>query len=527
MKRTKRVLWMIGLFALSLFVVAAEDAGAATLDMNGIIMETAQSDGDVVMENGTTLVSEDFLEEMLYLQVDKQGTQFSLNHAAGAFSIDGAIGEDTLSFAGKEVPLSVAASENEGALMLPLRPLLELFGTVEWSGENQCITVRYDYNDQMTLPDVTLAERPLEVRIDRESEMAEDLSWRPIRTTEDGMLVETYDDRFLAAITAGGENVIVPLHPQHAILDGAYAVEDDYLYWVEYPTAETAEDQQWYLYVQERGAEPVCVDQGDFAALKTISFGEYILQNCDFRQGNIIWLRADGATKELQVRLYQHDSGETTILESASLAERPNMTMEVALGENDAVWTKCYIVESAREYGTMYRYHLDTDEREVFSEGLNLLAPTITGDYLVTRLKPKGNNFILNLETGECQSGVLWVYDLVKDEWMFRVTADLPEWEDNLILNVPSVLDESHIVLNIEGGSEKNEMVVVDLEHAQALHLQNDDGSLLYCAESGWNDGLVRKVQPLGTDGTALMTMMKQTDEGMVFPIYPVHIVWS
>lgn len=531
MKKSAYGYCILGILAIVLLVASPDTAEAVTLDLNGSVIDIEQSDGDVVLENGTTMISENFLRDDLYLNVGKNGKQFSLKNNHDDFCVEGTVGENTLSFDEKTIPLSVSVSEIDGMLYFPLRPLLELFGTVDWNGETKDITVRYDYNDQLTLPEVTLADQPVhyEVATDSISEISSDS--KAIRQTDQGMLCEKVTDlNYVTAVTLDGKSLIEPLHEEHIILGRCYAVEDDYLYWIEYPdpTLETTEDQQWYLYLQERtaGAEPICVDQGDFAELKTIGFGEYILQNCDFHQGNIIWLRGDGATKELQVRLYQHETGETVTLDSASLQEQPNVTMEVALGDNDAIWTRCYIVESARQYGTMYRYHLESQEREVFSEGFNLLNPIITGDYLITRLKPEGNNFIVNGATGEYRSGVLWVYDLINNEWKFQITSQIHELEGNLIMTIPTVLDSTHIVLNFEGALENNKMIVVDLQNGQAYHLEDNDGVSLKYDQNGWRDGAVVEVQILGNNGISMMTLLRQTDNGLERTSYPVKIKW-
>lgn len=531
MKKSKYCFCILGTLALALLIIPSDDAEAAMLDLNGSIIDMEQSDGDIVLENGTTMISENFLRDDLYLNVGKNGKQFSLKNNHDDFCVEGAVGENTLSFDEKTISLPVSVSERDGMLYFPLRSLLELFGTVNWNGETKDITVRYDYNDQLTLPEVTLADQPLhyEVVTDSISEISSDS--KAIRQTDQGMLCEKVTDlNYVTAVTLDGKPLIEPLHKEHIILGRCYAVEDDYLYWIEHPdpTLETTEDQKWYLYLQERadGAEPICVDQGDFAELKNINFGEYILQNCVFHQGNIIWLRGDGATKELQVRLYQHETGETVILDSASLQEQPNVTMEVALGDNDAIWTKSYLVESAREYGTMYRYHLDSQEREVFSEGFNLLNPIITGDYLITRLKPEGNNFVVNEATGEYLSGVLWVYDLINNEWKFQITSQIPELEDNLVIALPSVLDSTHIVLNFSGAFENNKMIIVDLQSGQAYHLEDDDGISLEYDQSGWHDGLVVETQMLGDDGTSMMTILRQKNNSLESTSYPVKIEW-
>lgn len=531
MKKRAYCFCVLGTLALALLFVSPDAAEAATLDLNGSIIDMEQSDGDIVLENGTTMISENFLQDNLYLNIGKNGKQFSLKNNRDDFCIEGSVGENTLSFDEKMISLPTNVSERDGMLYFPLRSLLELFGTVDWNGETQDITVRYDYNDQMTLSEVTLADQPAHYEI--LTDFGDEISFgsKAIRQTDQGMLCEEVtEENYVTAVTLDGKPLIEPLHEQHIILGRCYAVEDDYLYWIEYPDPrlDTTEDQQWYLYLQERtdGAEPICVDQGDFVELKTIGFGEYILQNCDFHQGNIIWLRGDGVTKELQVRLYQHETGETVTLDSASLEEQPNVTMEVALGDNDAIWTKSYLVESARQYGTMYRYHLESQEREVFSEGFNLLNPIITGDYLITRLKPAGNNFIFNEVTGEYLSGVLWVYDLINNEWKFQITSQISELQDNLVMTIPTVLDSTHIVLNFSGAFENNKMIVVDLQSGQAYHLEDDDGASLEYDQSGWHDGLVVETQMLGDDGTSMMTILRQKNNGLESTSYPVKIEW-
>ena len=274
MKKSKYCFCILGTLALALLIIPPDDAEAAMLDLNGSIIDMEQSDGDIVLENGTTMISENFLRDDLYLNVGKNGKQFSLKNNHDDFCVEGAVGENTLSFDEKTISLPVSVSERDGMLYFPLRSLLELFGTVNWNGETQDITVRYDYNDQLTLPEVTLADQPIhyEVVTDSIGEISSDS--KAIRQTDQGMLCEKVNDlNYVTAVTLDGKPLIEPLHEEHIILGRCYAVEDDYLYWIEYPdpTLETTEDQQWYLYLQERtdGAEPICVDQGDFTELKT------------------------------------------------------------------------------------------------------------------------------------------------------------------------------------------------------------------------------------------------------------------
>lgn len=156
MKKSGWCFCILCTLASVLLFIPIETAEADTLDLNGSIIDMEQSDGDIVLENGITMISENFLRDDLYLNVGKNGKQFSLENNHGNFCLEGAIGENTLSFDEKTIPLPASVSERDGMLYFPLRPLLELFGTVEWNGKTQDITVRYDYNDQMTLPEVTL-----------------------------------------------------------------------------------------------------------------------------------------------------------------------------------------------------------------------------------------------------------------------------------------------------------------------------------------------------------------------------------
>ena len=284
MKKRAYYFCIINILAFSLMIVLPDVVEAATLDLNGSVIDMEQSNGDIVLENGTTMISENFLQDDLYLNVGKNGKQFSLENNHGNFCLEGAIGENTLSFDEKSIALPVSVSEKDGMLYFPLRPLLELFGTVDWNGETQDITVRYDYNDQMTLSEVTLANQPAHYEILTDSGDRISSGSKAIRQTDQGMLCEKVtEENYVTAVTLDGKPLIEPLHEEHIILGRCYAVEDDYLYWIEYPDPrlETTSNQQWYLYLQERtdGAEPICVDQGDFAELKNINFGEYILQN--------------------------------------------------------------------------------------------------------------------------------------------------------------------------------------------------------------------------------------------------------
>ena len=121
MKKRAYCFCVLGTLALALLFVSPDAAEAATLDLNGSIIDMEQSDGDIVLENGTTMISENFLQDNLYLNIGKNGKQFSLKNNRDDFCIEGSVGENTLSFDEKMITLPTNVSERDGILYFPLR----------------------------------------------------------------------------------------------------------------------------------------------------------------------------------------------------------------------------------------------------------------------------------------------------------------------------------------------------------------------------------------------------------------------
>ena len=77
-KVLRRVSIIVGLALLIIFV-SANDAGAAEINLNGRSID-AEASGDMVIRDGVTMVSEDFLQDEMYLTLEKDGKSFRLEN---------------------------------------------------------------------------------------------------------------------------------------------------------------------------------------------------------------------------------------------------------------------------------------------------------------------------------------------------------------------------------------------------------------------------------------------------------------
>lgn len=534
MKTTLRHLSLSGGLAILVMLASPCMADAAVLNLNGQDID-AEASGDMVIREGVTMVSEDLLQDEMHLTLDKDGKQFTFSNAYKNFSLEGAVGSDTLLLNGGEKKMSVDAQSIDGKLFVPLRPVIELFGDIGWVGADQTVYARYDYNDQLDIPRVQVSDTPIRYEVPLNSSITAENGETPIRVTDGGTLIEKRDaNNNLIAVQIGDKPLIQPQNEGNILRWGSYEVEDDYLYWMEQPdpSREITDDQQWYLYIQERkdGAKPECIDHGSYNEVLSVSPTGGMLNNCDFKNGNIIWLRGEKRTGQFEARLYQHDTGETITLDSLPFDNRifTSVTMEVALGKEDAFWTRAYFMESMREYGTMKRLHLDTGEVEDFSQGYNLLNPFVAGDHLVIRVKPEGNNFMPDLEKpGTYISGELWVYDLKKDAWAFKVDNDQAMIGEENVISTPVILDDTHITVRTDS-TYGYSMPIIDLANG-TMHATVDDNNVpLMFLPYGLVDETttVGDIQSVGKDGSCMATFQTRID-GMITPGYaPVYFEW-
>lgn len=502
---------------------------SASLDINGQIIE---EDGkQLTVSNGITTVSEEFLKNTLYLKVEKEKERFTLSNAYHDFTIEGTVGSDKITFNGKKITLQAAASEKNNELYVPLRPIISLFGDIEWNDEYKRIIARYDYNAQLDIPLAEISTENMDYDIPMNSGIGPMDGMTPVSQDENGIIFEKRDENgMLKSVGTANKDIISPVHQDYVLRGSAYAIEKDYLYWIEYPnaSAEVNNNQNWYLYMKERkkNAEPICIDQDSFTDLTNINYGESILDNCDFKNGNIIWFRANLTDGVAEVKLYQHKSGLTKVLDAMPLGQN-NFSFEVAVGETDAFWTRANFMEAMREYGTMYRADLKTGEIEPFSQGYNLLNPKIVGDYLIVRMKPDGHNFIPNTEnSGTYTSGELCVYDLKKDEWSFKIDNSLPTIGKEAVIICANKLNNTHITVTLEGAYNNRGMTVIDLKNGKVYEAVNKKGEpLRYVPYDAVNEAFVQ-VYSEASDGACMMTFRRMKDNVASFSSYPVYFKW-
>ena len=535
MKKLLQHAGIAGGLVLLMSVVLPSPADAALLNLNGQVINAEQS-GDMVIQNGVTMVSEDFLKDQMYLTLEKEHGSFKLENVYKDFVLEGSVGSNTLSLNGEEKNMSTDVQSIDGKLFVPLRPVIELFGDIGWVDADQTIYARYDYNDQLEIPMVQVSNEPIQYEIMSSSDISVDDDQTPIRTTEDGIIIEQRDENGnLVAIKIGGKTLIQPQHEGNILRWDSYEVEDDYLYWMEHPssTNEITDDPKWYLYIQERkdGAEPVCVDSGSYKDVLTVSPTGGMLNNCDFKDGNIVWLRGDKSSGKFEARLYQHDTRKVTTLDSVPFDANvfTSLTMEVAVGTNDVFWTRAYFMESMREYGTMKRMHLDSGKVEEFSQGYNLLNPFVVGDYLIIRMKPEGNNFMPDTDKlGTYISGELWIYDLNENKWAFKVDNNLDLIGEKNVINTPVVLNDIHITVRTDS-PDGYSMPIIDLENGTIHETVNENNeSLIYLPYGIVGESqTIGDIKSAGSDGTCMATFRSRINGTVVSSYAPIQFDWN
>lgn len=127
MRKVLRRVGVVGGLALLMMLASANDAGAAEINLNGRSLD-AEASGDMVIRDGVTMVSEDFLQDEMYLTLEKDGKSFRLENAYKDFVLEGATDSDVLRLNGEEKKMSKTVQSVDGQLFLPLRPVIEWFG---------------------------------------------------------------------------------------------------------------------------------------------------------------------------------------------------------------------------------------------------------------------------------------------------------------------------------------------------------------------------------------------------------------
>ena len=192
----------------------------------------------------------------------------------------------------------------------------------------------------------------------------------------------------------------------------------------------------------------------------------------------MIWFAADIENDKGCIYLYQHDRQETVELEQFPLEKIAMFGTQVVIGEKDAFWTINILTDGSWRYGTMNRVHLDSGKIELFSNGYNVLTPMIAGNYLVVRAIPEGGNYRIDEKTLRYTSGELWIYDLTKNEWKFKVTKDMPMLHEDAILQDSVIISDTQLVLKTDVYATDAPMVVINLEKGIAQIVSDEAGNI-------------------------------------------------
>lgn len=515
-------------------------AGAATVDINGHLYDTAADQG-VAMKGGTTVVSEQVLEESFYLTVARDGDAYTLTNAFGDFTITGRIGETTLTMDGDMVfDLPVAAAEEDGQLVLPLRALAERFGTVTWYGDRGQTLVRVDHNGLMQIPDAVKSEDAVTATYVMNGGFG-DMPGKLAYDEDSGGILwyNLNDDGYATSFGYNKHDLVQVQHEGYGL--HWLALDDEYVYWWEYPLESGT--QTSYLYIQPRSGEVAAtlIAESDFVASHDGGVRAYGSSFCEAADGNVIWTVADATGDNTEVWLYEAASGEKTLLDSLPATDGHGSGAQVTMGDGVCAWTTDRYVkanfkvdeddwESMVTYGDLKLYDLASGETKNLSQGYNLYAPALSGQWLVAKTRIDASGFATPDES-------FLVYDLEKDAWTIRVRQSLlgiDPGDKNLYLYTTDFLDEDHMSLGVSGLTRPYQLQVLDLTCGSVRPVVDGRTGDAFLAlwdniyDTSLLDGYtaVTDLQPVSDKGTSLATTLRVHDGSFVEGYHPVTFEW-
>lgn len=515
-------------------------AGAATVDINGHLYDTAADQG-VAMNGGTTVVSEQVLEEAFYLTVARDGDAYTLTNAFGDFTLTGRVGETALTMDGDMVfDLPVAAAEEDGQLVLPLRALAERFGTVTWYGDRGQTLVRVDHNGLMQIPDAVKSEDAVTATYVMNGGFG-DMPGKLAYDEDSGGILwyNLNDDGYATSFGYNKHDLVQVQHEGYGL--HWLALDDAYVYWWEYPLQSGT--QTSYLYIQPRSGEAAAtlIAESDFVASHDNGVRAYGSSFCEAADGNVIWTVADATGDNTEVWLYEAASGEKTLLDSLPATDGHGSGAQVTMGDGVCAWTTDRYVkanlkvdeddwESMVTYGDLKLYDLASGETRNLSQGYNLCAPELSSHWLVAKTRIDASGFATPDES-------FLVYDLEKDAWTTRVRQSLlgiDPGDKNLYLYTTDFLDEDHMTLGVFCLGRPQQMQVLDLADGSVRPVVDGRSGEAFLAlwdniyDTSLLDGhtAVTDLQPVSDKGTSLATTLRVHDGSFVESYHPVTFEW-
>lgn len=479
-------------FCVMLLCMGAGQVHAATMDINGYPVELQE----YVIEDGTTMVSEDFLKDELHLSLSRNQDEVTFSNDEIGFSIQGKVGDTAYTLNEEKKIFSKEITEKDGKIYLPLRSVAENFGGIGWDGVRQAIKMQYDYNGMVDIPKAQLTGETVEYEKILNGGMIATQERMPVAEERGSIVFEERDiNGDLKRVYSDKETLIEPFHTNYAV-GSVYGIDENFTYWVEYP--QTENDHKWYMYIKSRAinAKEYCVSEGDYTILKQIPYATEILNNVYYLNGKIAYLYYDDVSN-LEVRFYDNEAKENKVLDRISLQEFPNATMYINLNDSEIFWNKILCLAYGSDYGTMYRYDIATQETMPFYKGCNLSAPVLLEDYLIVRNKPMGRNFIY--ENEKLTSGELWVYSLKEQRWICKIDNTLPIANEQYVVTTPVVLDKNHITFCVEGVSAY-EMPIVDLRTGGISIAKSQRGEPLLYSPVEREENCIADIRHVGKD---------------------------
>lgn len=481
MKRTVFTGLCLGV-ALAVAAVLPQSASAASVDINGQLV-----DEGIKIVKGTTIIAQDNLRDVMMLNVYVEKNDFTLTNDDKTVTIKGTVGKKTLLVNDEKVLLPVPASFKDEQLWLPLRPLMETFGQVEWDSASGRIRATFDYTRFNDLPAAKQANTsiPYEIVVNSGVGAVGD-SDVPINVDYEGLgiLTEMYEEGMLVSVNNGRGPVIQPVHTGyqlHALnaQNNGYAYDSKAFCWQEVPMTEgTGEDRQ-YLYIKARqeGAEPVCLDEFTLDA-----DNGSILSDVAYHNGKVVWTSIDHKARQLILKYYDLDTQKTQILDDIGLQQLVKGTYydtHVTVGENVAACMMATSSDSMNYVGTVTRYDLDgTSDKKIIGKGYNLLMPEIYGDRLLV-VAASGANNVMAQPKGLASTD-LWCYDLNSDQWCYRVPATLSgTTKSDCRQGVPTRLDDDHAVLNLLDSEKPYDLMILDVAQGTFATTKDKQGNVL------------------------------------------------
>lgn len=341
----------------------------------------------------------------------------------------------------------------------------------------------------------------------------EDESWKMAREGGE-VFVERWSNGVLSQIAHfSREPLITPPHLGHDLDAENYAIDADYLCWLEWPAPPDAQDGNWYIYLQPRdGGEAHLLDEGVYSYERQSVRSNWL--SLDYEAGNVIWVKPDG---DFQIKLYRAATGETTELDRSS-----QMGSQVAVGKEDAVWTK------TAEDNAVTVMHCDLTTGEVSQlaylkeEQEWMTDPVICGHYLL---------MIHTWEEAVC------VYDLDSGEWTARIDVAPPAFADYGLglMGRPIVLDDEHVALTLQATAQPYQLPLLDLASGTVYLAEFEPYTPLYMVPEdvdaqtleALGSRAICDIQPVSYEaGTNAVEELYLTEDGIERTVLSVDIHW-